>query len=147
MKTKLKIVIPVLVVLVALGAAYELVLSKPKAEAGPRIEGQVYVLPKEFLINLSGDRFAKLNVALVLHGKEQVSAHAEAGATPPEGFGALAQEAVVRDLVTDTLTDASADQLIERGGRESLKQRLERAIAAHTDVKVDEVLFTDVAVQ
>ncbi len=146
MKGKLKFVLP-LVVLIALGGAYKTVLAKPAPKPKHKAERQVYVLPKEFLINLSDDRFAKLNVALVLHGKEQVGAHAEAGATPPEGFGALAQEAVVRDLVTDTLTDASADQLIERGGRESLKQRLERAIAAHTDVKVDEVLFTDVAVQ
>ena len=145
MRSKLKFIIPLLV-LVALGAVYKLVLAKPGAEAKPRIEGQVYVLPREFLVNLAGDRFAKLNVALVLEGEDQVG-HGESGQTPPEGFGPLAQEAVVRDLVTDTLTDASADQLIDRGGRDALKARLVRAIAAHTDVEVDKVLFTDVAVQ
>ena len=146
MRSKLKFILPLLV-LVVLGAVYQLFLAKPSAEAKPRVRGHVYVLPREFLVNLSDDRFAKLNVALVLHGEEQVKPASEAGHTPPEGFGALPQEAIVRDLVTDTLTDASADQLIERAGRQELKRRLAREIRAHTDVKVDDVLLTDVAVQ
>ena len=145
-RLKLKFVLPVLL-LAALGATYKLVLAKPRAEAKPRVEGQVYVLPKEFLVNLSGDRFAKLNVALVLHGHDQVEA-AEPGAAPlAEGFGPLHQEPVVRDVVTDALTGASADQLIDRGARDALKDRIARSIDARTDVEVDAVLFTDVAVQ
>ncbi len=63
---KLKIIVPVL--LVVLGGAYKFVLAKP-AEAGPppKIEGEVYVLPKEFLVNLADGKFAKLGVALVFH--------------------------------------------------------------------------------
>ena len=36
--------------------------------------------------------------------------------TPPEGYGAEPQEAIVRDLITDTLTDASDSDLIEARG-------------------------------
>jgi flagellar FliL protein len=66
---------------------------------------------------------------------------------PPEGFGTLPQEAVIRDLVTDTLTDGSAENLVSEHGREKLKSRLLLSIKKKTDVKVEEVLFTDVAVQ
>lgn len=147
MKSKLKFIVP-LVVLLALGGVYKFVLSEPEAEAKPKIEGQVYVLPKEFLVNLAGERFAKMNVALVLEGHEQTAVETEeGGATPPEGFGPLPQEAAVRDIITDELTGADADDLIDRPGRASLKKRIVKAIEHDTDVKVDEVLFTDVAVQ
>jgi flagellar FliL protein len=101
------------------------------------------VLPKEFLINLADGRFAKLTVALVL--PEQVEP--EKGATPPEGFGPLPQEGAVRSVVTDVMTDASADDLIDKGGRARLRKRLLRSVKHDTDVKATEVLFTDVAVQ
>ncbi len=147
-KLRLKITLPLLL-LAAFGGVYQVVLAKPAAHAKPRIEGQVYVLPKEFLVNLAGERFAKLNVALVLRGHDQLAgAHGGEGApAPPEGFGPLPQEAVVRDLVTDTITDSTAEQLIQRSGRDALKRRVADRIDAHTDVKVDEVLFTDVAIQ
>ena len=51
MKKKLMIVLPVL--LVVLGGAYKFVLAKPKeAEAKPKVDGSVYILEKEFLVNL-----------------------------------------------------------------------------------------------
>ena len=50
-----------------LGGAYKFVLAKPaKAAAKPKVEGTVYVLQKEFLVNLADGRFAKLTAALVL---------------------------------------------------------------------------------
>jgi flagellar basal body-associated protein FliL len=147
MKSKLKFIVPVL--LLVLGGAYKFVLAKPSAPAPkPKVDGQVYVLPKEFLINLNGGRFAKLSVGLVLdHSQATAEAGGEAAAKPPEGFGTLPQEAVIRDLVTDTLTDGSADNLVSEKGRERLKSRLLLSIKKKTDVKVEEVLFTDVAVQ
>jgi hypothetical protein len=63
MKGKLKFVIPI-AVLILLGGAYKMVLAKP-ADEKKKVEGMVYVLPKEFLINLSDSHFAKLSVALV----------------------------------------------------------------------------------
>ena len=145
MKSKLKFIVPIL--LIAVGGVYKFVLAKPGAPAPkPKVDGQVYVLPKEFLINLSGGRFAKLSVGLVLGSQATASADKEA-AKPPEGFGTLPQEAVIRDLVTDRLTDDNADSLVSEKGREKLKSQLLLSIKKKTDVKVEEVLFTDVAVQ
>jgi flagellar FliL protein len=147
MKSKLKFIVPVL--LLVLGGAYKFVLAKPAA-AGPKpkVEGQVYVLPKEFLINLSGGRFAKLSLGLVLdHSQAVTDASGHAAVKPPDGFGTLPQEAVIRDIVTDGITDGSADSLVTEKGRDKLKSELLRSITRKTDVKVKEVLFTDVAVQ
>jgi flagellar basal body-associated protein FliL len=149
MASKLKIVIPVVLLLV-LGGVYKFVLSKPAAVAKPKIEGTVYVLPKEFLVNLSEGRFAKLSVGIVLSPEEESIAEAakdKEAPKPPEGFGPLPQEAVIRDIVTDMLTDRGSRDLIDKEGREQLKKRILRAIKRSTDVHVEDVLFTDVAVQ
>jgi flagellar FliL protein len=142
-KGKLKIVVP-LVLLLVLGGLYKMVLAKP-VEAKHKVEGQVYVLPKEFLLNLADKHFVKLNVALVLV-EGQIAEEAEGG-PPPEGFGPLEQEAVVRDVITDTITDASSKQLVSREGRHKLKEKVLKRLKSETDVKVNDVLFTDVAVQ
>ena len=143
MKGKLKIVVP-LALLVVLGGLYKVVLAKPTEEKH-KVDGQVYVLPKEFLLNLADDHFVKLNVGLVL-AEGQVPEKAE-GAPPPDGFGPLEQEAVVRDVITDTITDATSKSLVSREGRTKLKERLLKRLRSETDVKVNDVLFTDVAVQ
>ena len=145
MKKKLLIILPVLLVL---GGVYKFVLAKPSAEAKPKVEGEVYVLGKDFLINLADARFVKLNVALVIEeGSALPAGGGEEAATPPEGFGTMPQEAVVRDIVTNTLTDQPGRRLISREGRERLKKRILVQITKKTDVKAHDVLFTDVAVQ
>jgi flagellar basal body-associated protein FliL len=143
MKGKLKIVVPV-ALLIVLGGLYKVVLAKPAVDH-MKVHGQVYVLPKEFLLNLADGHFAKLDVALVLE-PGQVPAAAGAAA-PPDGFGPLEQEAVVRDVITDTVTDASSKDLVRRKGRTALKAKVLKGLRARTDVKVNDVLFTDVAVQ
>ena len=149
MASKLKIVIPVVLLLV-LGGVYKFVIAKPAPEHKPKIAGTVYVLPKEFLINLSEGRFAKLGVGIVLneHDLSLVEGGGHAAAPkPPEGFGPLPQEAVIRDIITDTLTDRDAGELVRRHGRERLKKRIMSEVDKHTDVHLEDVLFTDVAVQ
>jgi flagellar basal body-associated protein FliL len=144
---KKKILIPVVLLLV-LGVAYKTVLAKPAKLPKAKVDGQVYVLPKEFLINLADGRFAKLSVGLVLaHDQVIVAGAGHAAVKPPDGFGPLEQEAVVRDIITNDLTDASGDDLVSRKGRERLKHSLLKDLKSHTDVKVEEVLFTDIAVQ
>jgi flagellar protein FliL len=146
MKSKLKFILPV--VILALLGAYKFVLAKPAPAAKPKIAGQVYVLPKEFLINLSNGRFAKLSVGLILDEHQSTVAEgAHEAAPPPEGFGTLPQEAVIRDLITDKLTDDDAQVLVTAEGREDLKSALLKSITRKTDVKVEDILFTDVAVQ
>ena len=113
MKGKLKFIVPVVLLLV-LGGVYKFVLAKPAAEAKPKVAGEVYVLPKDFLINLTDGKFAKLGVGLVFdEGFAAAPAGGGARAAPrrPTGYGVLPQEAVVRDIVTDVVTDASADAL------------------------------------
>jgi flagellar FliL protein len=127
-----------------LGGLYKVVLAKP-ATGHPKVAGQVYVLPKEFLLNLAGNHFVKLNVGLVLADGE-VPTKAD-GAPPPDGFGLLPQEAVVRDVITNTITDVNANQLVSRKGRNALKAKVLKGLLTRTDVKVKGVLFTDVAVQ
>jgi flagellar basal body-associated protein FliL len=141
MKDKKKLIAAVLV-LVAAAAAYKFVLAAP-SDADARIHGQVYVLPKEFLINLADGRFAKVTVALVLPEQPEP----EKGTTPPEGFGPLPQEGAVRAVVTDVMTNSSADDLIDKTGRARLRRQLLRSVRHETDVKAKKVLFTDVAVQ
>ena len=144
---KKKLIIAVVVALVAAGGAYKTVLAKPKEKAPePKVHGQVYVMPKEFLVNLAGGRFAKLQVALVVEHLP-VAGGGHGAPVPPEGYGTEPQEAIVRDVITDTLTDAAASELVEREGRERIKKQIAKSIKQHTDVHVEEVLFPDVTVQ
>jgi flagellar FliL protein len=147
MKRRLKIIVP-LALLIVLGGLYKVVLAKPPAEAEKNVNGHVYVLPKQFLVNLADGHFAKLDVALVLSeeaAKEMAAAKSEE--TPPEGFGQLEQEAVVRAVITDEVTDVSAKELVDRKGRKVLRKKVLKSLHEETDVEINDVLFTDVAVQ
>jgi len=149
MKSKLKFIIPVVLLLV-LGGVYKFVLSKPAPEAKPKIAGEVYVLPSEFVLNLADGKYAKLGVALVMEPDAHTTAAAAghgAAAEPPEGYGSLPQEAVVRDIVTDEVTESSGTDLQTSRGRERLKQSILKRLHHETDVHADSVLFTDVTVQ
>ena len=148
-----KLPIIVVVALLLAGGAYKTVLAKPKeAEPKHKVEGTVYVLPKEFLVNLADGRFAKVSVGFVMDPHDTSTAPPETGGhgaapKPPEGYGTMPQEAIVRDLITDTLTDAADHDLIEAEGREHLKKKILKAIKKYTDVHAEEVLFMDVTVQ
>ena len=147
-----KKLVPVIALLAVLGGVYKFVLAKPDAtaKAKPHVEGQIYMLQKEFLINLADGRFAKMQVGLVIpeSGKAATEAAGGEGApTPPEGYGTMAQEGVVRDAITDVLTDATDKDLIDPKLREGLKEKVLKAIGKETDVKVDKVLFSDLTVQ
>jgi flagellar FliL protein len=143
MKGKKKFIVP-LVVLILLGGVYKTVLAKPAKTEKAKIDGTVYVLPKEFLLNMADGKYAKLSVALILN-KSEVLPAAEGAAS--DQYGSLEQEPAVRDVITNVLTDANSNELVERVGREKLKTDILKQIRQTTDVKVDKVLFTDVAVQ
>lgn len=148
MKSKLKFIVPVVLLLV-LGGVYKFVLSKPAPVPEAKIEGEVYVLPSEFLLNLADGKYAKLNVALVMKPGAHTAGAAAHGAPvdPPEGYGTLPQEAVVRDIVTDEVTESHGEELQSTKGREKLKKEILHRIHEETDVHADSVLFTDVTVQ
>ena len=147
-----KMVIIVVLALLAAGGAYKTVLAKPKkAEPKPKVEGTVYVLPKEFLVNLADGKFAKVSVGFVMAPDDHSTMPADAGGhgapAPPEGYGTMPQEPVVRDLITDTLSGSAESDLIESKGREHIKHDILKQLKKHTDVHAEEVLFMDVTVQ
>jgi flagellar FliL protein len=144
MKGKKKFIVP-LVVLILLGGVYKTVLAKPPKTGKPKIDGTVYVLPKEFLLNAADGKYAKLSVALILNKAEVLPA--TTGGSSDASYGDLQQEPAVRDVITNVLTDAPSTELVARAGREKLKAEILKQIRKTTDVKVDKVLFTDVAVQ
>jgi flagellar basal body-associated protein FliL len=146
-----KKLVPVIALLVVLGGVYKFVLAKPaKAAPEPNVHGTVYMLEKEFLINLAEGRFAKMQIGLVLaHDDTSTVAAGGHGAapTPPEGYGAMGQEGIVRDLITGELTDQPADELESEHGREELKKKILKILKKKTDVHVEEILFSDLTIQ
>lgn len=149
-----KVILPIVILIVGLLAGKTFFAKAPAAAAPkPKVEGAVYLLQKDFLVNLKDGRFAKLNVALILKDgylEEAVKAAGgggEGAAQPPDGYGTLPQEAVVRDVITNDLTDASANELVNATKREGLKKQILLDIKKHTDVEATEVMLTDVAVQ
>lgn len=148
MKSKLKFIIPIVLLVVA-GGAYKFVLAKPAKAEPPKIAGEVYVLPSEFLLNLADGKYAKLKVAMVMKpGAETAAAGGhEGGASAPEGYGTLPQEAVVRDIITNAVTEVGGQELTSSKGRDKLKKEILEQIHKQTDVEAQSMLFTDVTVQ
>jgi flagellar basal body-associated protein FliL len=143
-KKKILIIVAVLV----LGGGYEAkAMLMPPAKVKDKISGSIYILPGQFLVNLTDGRYGKLTVALVLAPGQSAGATGAGAATLPDGFGTLPEEAAVRDIITNVLTNQTGATLISTGGRAGLKHKILLAIRSGTDVKVSDVLFTDVAVQ
>ena len=145
MNSKWKIVVPLSLLLLG-GGLYKIGLAAP-ADPDSKVDGDVYVLPKEFVVNLADGRFAKIGVGLVLEPGAIPAESSALGARAPEGYGPLPQEGLVRDIVTDAVTHTDANTLVNRRGRRRLKNRILQAIHRNTDVRAEQVLFTDVAVQ
>ena len=145
-----KIIIIAVVALLVAGGAYKTVLAKPKTKAKkPNVEGTVYVLQKEFLVNLAEERYAKITAALVLNPKDHSAAAAggHGAPAPPEGYGPMAQEGVVRAIVTDSLTGVPAEELEDSKKRDKLRHEIVERIHEETDVHADDILFPDLTVQ
>jgi flagellar FliL protein len=114
-----KVILIAIGVLVVAGFAYKMVLA-PKSESKVKVEGTVYVMPKS---TGSGDT------------------------TPPEGFGTLEEEPLVRQIVTDTLTGASAAALTSRNERHHMQEEIRKEVDKTTDVKTKAIVFSDLVVQ
>jgi flagellar protein FliL len=140
-----KILIPLVLVIVALGAVHA--MAKPAKVPKAKIQGTIYVMPKDFLLNLSDGHFVKLTVALVLAPGQSDGAAAGASAPSGESAGTLPEEAAIRDLVTNLITNESGSALVSAQGREHVKHQLLAAIKQQTDVKVESVLLPDLTVQ
>jgi flagellar basal body-associated protein FliL len=142
--SKKKLLIP-LVLLLVLGVGYT--MSKPKKTVKQKVPGTIYVMPQPFLINLSEGHYAKISVAFELAPGQSDGASAGGAASSGEGAGTLPEEALVREIVTNTVTGQSGSTLTSSQGRSSIKHHILASIQRQTDVKVEAVLFPELTVQ
>jgi flagellar FliL protein len=140
-----KILIPLVLVLLIGGyEGYSMATAKPAPKM--KINGTIYVLPKDFTLNMADGDYATLTVALVL-APTQIMATTDPADPPPTGFGDLPEEAAVRAIITNAITGQPSSALISTTGRAKLQQDILKDIKQQTDVDVTGVLFTDLAVQ
>jgi flagellar FliL protein len=144
MKKKILIVL----VLLLLGGGY---VAKgklmPKKVVKLKIGGEVYIMPKQFTLNLQDGRYATLTAALILAPGQSDGATPESSTSSDATVGTLPEEAVIRAIITNDITNDTSKQLVDESGRTALQQQILHDIESKTDVKVSDVLFTDVAVQ
>jgi flagellar basal body-associated protein FliL len=140
-KVMLALALPVL-----LFAGYT--MTKPKPVVKEKIKGTLYVLPKDFLLNLTDGRYAKLTLGLQLAPGQSDGASATSGSSGGESTtGTLPEEPLVREIVTNIVTGSSGEQLVSADGRRTIKRQILQAIIQQTDVKVEAVIFPDLTVQ
>ena len=138
MKAKLKFIIPIPIVLVVLGAAYMFLLAPKKAAAKPpKVDGTLVPLTGDFVINLAGGHYGKLSVAVLMSSPPPVTT----------GAATLPEDAAVRAVITDELTNLDPAELTDRASRHDLLAHLVQALKQRTDEPITKVLFTDLAVQ
>jgi flagellar protein FliL len=144
MKKKILIILPI----VLLGGGYVAKgkLMPPKV-VKPKLAGEIYILPKQFTLNLTDGHYATLTVALELAPGQSDGATADSTTSTGATVGTLPEEAVIRAIITNDVTDQTSNTLTSESGRTGLEQQILSQIKSETDVKVDKVFFTDVAVQ
>jgi len=146
MLKKKKLMLAVALPILILGVGYK--MSQPKPVNKDKIKGTIYSMPAPFLLNLSDGRFAKLTVALELAPGQSDGASATASSSSGEGtVGTLPEEPLVREIVTNAVTNQSGETLISNKGRTAVKRAILKMIRQQTDVKVEAVLFPDLTVQ
>jgi flagellar basal body-associated protein FliL len=122
-------------------------MTKPKPVVKMKVKGTLYVMPQSFLLNLADGRYAKLTVALELAPGQSDGATAAGASSSSEGPGTLPEEAIVREIVTNTVTNQSGEALVGDSSRKALREKVLAAIQKQTDLKVESVLIPDLTVQ
>jgi flagellar basal body-associated protein FliL len=141
-KLMLAVALPILI----LGVGFK--MTRPAPVNKDKIKGTIYVMPAPFLLNLQDGRFAKLTVALELAPGQSDGASATAAAASGEdAVGTLPEEPLVREIVTDAVTNQNGEALVSESGRRAVKHQILKAIEKQTDVKVESVLMPDLTVQ
>jgi flagellar FliL protein len=117
--------------------------KKPKP---PKVNGTIYIMPKQFTLNLAGGQYASVTVALLL-APTQTAGTTDPSNPPPTGFGSLPEEAVVRAIVTDAITGRPTNVLLTPSGRAKLEASILHTIKTQTDDDIANIYLTDIAVQ
>lgn len=142
-----KLMLAVALPLIILAVGYN--MTKPKPVNKDKIKGTIYAMPQSFLLNLSDGRYAKLSVALELApGQSDGGSTGGASSSSSESAaGTLPEEPLVREIVTNAVTNQSGETLVSATGRRNLQHQILTQITKQTDVKVEAVLFPEVTVQ
>jgi flagellar basal body-associated protein FliL len=141
-KLMLAVALPILI----LGVGYK--MTRPKPVNKDKIKGTIYVMPAPFLLNLTDGRYARITVGLELSPGQSDGASATAAAASGENaVGTLPEEPLVREIVTNVVTNQNGETLVTNGGRNAVKHQILDDINKQTDVKVQAVLFPDLTVQ
>jgi flagellar basal body-associated protein FliL len=141
-KLMLVVALPILI----LGIGYK--MTRPAPVNKDKIKGTIYVMPAPFLLNLADGKFAKITVALELApGQSDGASATAAAATGENAAGTLPEEPLVREIVTNGVTNQNGEALVSSQGRAAIKRQILKAINLQTDVKVEAVLFPDLTVQ
>lgn len=122
-------------------------MMSPKKVPKMKVSGTIYVMPKDFLLNLTDGRYAKVTVALQLAPGQSDGAAPGAAASSESTTGTLPEEPIVREIVTNLVTNSSGEVLISSQGRRALRAKILNQITSETDLKVQAVLFPDLTVQ
>lgn len=118
----------------------ELYTGTPAAEADEPPPPRWYTVGEPLALTVKSGESVRMTVALQL--PEKLPAMVETD----DGTMRLAQEPVVRAVVTDTVMRRSGRSLRSAEGRRRLERLLRRRIRAHTDVRVRRVIIPDVLV-
>jgi flagellar basal body-associated protein FliL len=132
---------------IVLLAGYTMTKHKPVPKE--KVKGTIYLMPKEFLLNLQDGRYAKVTIALDLAPGQSDGASAE-GASSGSGesaVGTLPEEPLVREIVTDVITGENGSSLETAGSRRGIQKEIAADIRKQTDVKVEAVMIPDLTVQ
>jgi flagellar FliL protein len=86
-------------------------------------------------------------VALQLAPGQSDGATAGASSSSSESAGTLPEEPLVREIVTNAVTNQSGEALVDAHSRLAIRHQILAAITKQTDVKVESVLFPDLTVQ
>jgi flagellar basal body-associated protein FliL len=141
-KLMLVVALPILL----LGVGYK--MTRPKPVNKDKIKGTIYVMPAPFLLNLTDGRYARITVGLELVPGQSDGASATAAAASGENaVGTLPEEPLVREIVTNVVTNQNGETLVTNQGRDAVKHQILEDIVKQTDVKVEAVLFPDLTVQ
>jgi flagellar FliL protein len=124
-------------------------MTAHKAVPKQKVKGTIYLMPKEFLLNLNDGRYAKVAIALDLAPGQSDGASAEGGASGSgeNAVGTLPEEPIVREIVTGVITGQNGSTLESDSGRRSIQKEIASDIRKQTDVKVETVLIPDFTVQ
>ena len=141
-----KILIPIIVVVLAVVGFAGYSFAMPKKNVKIKINGTTYILPKQFTLNLKGGQYATLTVALLLAPSQSVGVTSPTD-PPPTGFGSLTEEAVIRAIITNDVTDQPESALVTPVGPPTLETKILVRHQVSDRHAGHSIYFTDVAVQ